>query len=111
MGGMNSNIGRNEGWFLGEDRTLRFTVLDDANQPVNITGWAILFAFQDKEGGATLFSRTPDMVDANGGVCDVQIDPTDTEDLFPGTYFYILERMDPGNVSVLAYGAIVLMAT
>jgi hypothetical protein len=110
MGGMVSNITRNESLFLGEDRVIRFTVLDDANQPVDITGWQIRFYFKEREGGDTIFTHMPDIAPGTGGVLDVVLEREDTIEQFPGTYFYLLERIDPGNNNVLAYGGITLLA-
>ena len=100
----------------GEDRTLRFTVEDEAGVAVSsfaswTFGWYLL-PRQDtprthadvlltKTSGSGITSAVPNV--------DVALDPADTLLYKAGTRFYELWCTDTGNVVRLAYGPIVFI--
>ena len=102
-----------DNWFIGEDRTLEFTVVDSAGTAQNITGWALEWVLRDAPGNATaLLTKTVGdgitITDGAAGRCDVAIADTDTESLSPNLLFHTLRRTDDGLETVLAFGEALL---
>lgn len=110
-------------FFIGEDKTLAFTVYDpDATEdeikaqtatPQDITGWALEFVLRrDPESFAITFTKTTadDVVIIDGGLgqADVYVHSADTVNLSEGVYFYTLRRADAGFHNDLAHGELVL---
>lgn len=113
-GGIRAIISTAASLTMGEDRTLRWTVLDaDGVAVASFSGWTFgwyLLPNQrtartdtdviiTKTSGSGISSSVPDV--------DVAIDPADTlTAVKAGTYFYELWRTDTNNVIRLAYGPI-----
>jgi hypothetical protein len=110
-------------FFLGEDKTLAFTVYDpDATEdeikaqtaaPQDITGWTLEFTVRrDPESFVITFTKTTDddvvIIDGGLGQVDVYIHATDTVTLSEGVYYYTLRRSDTGFHNDLAHGELVL---
>jgi len=109
-----ATISAADNWFIGEDKTLRFTVLDSTGTAAqNITGWAlewILRTRPDAEGTAIYKAGTAaiTITDGSAGICDVAIADTDTGTLSPGEYYHTLRRTDEGSETVLSFGKVSL---
>lgn len=109
-----SPITKEDGWFAGEDKALRFTVVDEAEAIVNITGWNFKWSLlMGSIRGTEVASKTSgagiSIINAAGGVVQVVVAAADTHDLEPRTHYHVLSRTDSGNVQVLAYGSAELM--
>lgn len=99
--------------FIGEDRTLRFTVVDSAGAAVDITGYALEWVMRERPAAATAtLTKTTDdditLTDPTNGLCEVAVADTDTLSLSPGQYFHTLRRKDDGSETVLSFGDVVL---
>jgi len=107
-----SNITDADGWFIGEDKTLRFTVVDQNGAAQNVTGYTMDFKLSATFSGDRLFTKTVGagitLTSPAGGIVDVQIDAADTSGLSPTTYYYVLRRTNAGSHWELAYGTAVL---
>ena len=106
-------IADTENWFIGEDRSLDFTVVDGDDVAVNITDYALEWVVRETPGGATasITKTTSDgitITDGPGGVCRVAIADGDTLSLAPGRYFHTLRRTDADLETVLSFGQAVL---
>jgi hypothetical protein len=96
------NIGQSEDWFIGEDKTLPFEVYDGSAAD----GDRVVLT--RTTGGSTItitgsFNADPD---TNTQRVNVLVEDTDTDNMQPGRYYYVLRRTDAGNETVLAYGDI-----
>ncbi len=99
--------------FIGEDRTLRFTVVDANDAAVDITGYALEWVMRERPGSdmATLTKTTGSgitITDGPNGLCEVAIADANTLALDPGTYFHTLRRTDDGSETVLSFGDVIL---
>lgn len=103
---------RDDMWFAGEDKQLQFTILDENEDPVNITGWAVTFSFADGVSETPLFEKTVGsgiaLTTPGSGLLTVTVTDADTEDLDAGDYVYALHRTDASTETVLAFGDVVL---
>jgi hypothetical protein len=103
-------------WFVGEDKTLRFTVVDDTpgHLPVNINGWEfewMLREYADAPRPYVVKQMGPTGIviqSAAQGIVDVLIQDENTEELPGGVFYHTLRRIDDGSSSVLAHGEAVL---
>ncbi len=100
-------------WFIGEDRTLRFSVTDAVGLPLSISGWTLEWVLRERPWGAqALVTKTTGagitITDAPNGVCEVALADDDTIALAPGAYFHTLRRTNAGFETVLAFGDAVL---
>ena len=105
-----------DGWFTGEDQSLRFTIYDldplTATSPPtvkNITGWTIQFRMATTATGASVLTKTATLTSPTNGICTVSVAALDTPALTPGTFHYTLARTDSGQNQVLAWGTAVLL--
>lgn len=100
--------------FAGEDKTITFTVRDDAGVAVNVSTWA--FAWQLR---LTRYNPTAILAKESGngiafvtngtdGQVRVTLTENDTRDLKAGTYYHGLARTNPGAFDVNAEGQFVL---
>jgi hypothetical protein len=107
-----ANIASTDGFFRGEDKTLRFTVVDDGDNPVNITGWTITFTMSASQHGAQIAGLTKTvgsgitLTSPASGILDVTILDTDTVAQGPAIYYYSLRRTNAGFAAELAFGSI-----
>ena len=114
-------IGGDGVMFVGEDKLLRFEVLDKtydpaipgSGVPLDMQGWTLLFdvRMKDTSPDPAMFSAAPSIV----GIYDpirsqntqrAVVTLTDNDlDLFKAkTYRHSLKRMDPGSETVLVFG-------
>ncbi len=100
--------------FIGEDRSLEFTVVDAAGAAQDISGYALEWVMREAPNStnAAITKTTGGggitITDGPGGVCSVAIEDTDTLSLLPGRYFHTLRRTDDGVETVLSFGEAVL---
>lgn len=101
-----SSIEADDGWFTGEAKTLRYTLLDADDA----TGWTMTWELRRRrsDAGPVVAKATNDGVVGGPGQVDVNVDAADTLALAGGTYHAVLRRTDVGNEQVLSYGAVVL---
>lgn len=106
-------IGGSGTLFVGEDKTFRIEVLDVSGNPVDMTGWAILFDVRktDKAPDPAIFSKTATVSGTFNSVRAVNaqralVTLTDTElnTVKNKTYRHSWKRMDDGSETVLARG-------
>lgn len=109
----NVNIGGGGSLFVGEDKVLRLEVISSAGQPVDITGWTLLFdvrkrdsapdpALLAKDAAVTGDFNASRSVNSQRAV--VALTDTDMNIFRARTYRYSLKRMDDGNETVLVWG-------
>ena len=113
-----SPIQASDGWFFGEDKTLRFTVSGDVT---GIAAWLVQFSLyrrKDRTQTPLLVKNSPAAVTpaapvppATTGTCTVTIAAVDTAALSTSAddqFAYVLRRTDTGNAQILAYGGAVI---
>jgi hypothetical protein len=109
-----ADITADDGWFIGEDKTLEFTVLEADGSAQDLSGWAIEWVLRREPGGSALVTKevgsgitvsTP-----ASGVLQVAVADVDTDPLPAGRYWHALRRADSGTEAVLAYGQVALRA-
>lgn len=105
-----ANITSDDGFFIGEDKSLVFTIQDSAGAAVNITGWTIQFAMADALSGSSDLTKSATLTTPLSGICTVAIASGDTIGLDPtSTWYYRLRRTDSGSRAELAYGTVDLL--
>jgi hypothetical protein len=108
-----------DGFFAGEDKTIRIVVYVDGHGPndpdpqvENISGWSLTWILKSRIGGAALITKTTvqgiTITSGPNGLSEIDIDRADTQDLAAGNYVHALARTDPGLYVVLADGDVVL---
>lgn len=110
-GSLRANITSEANLTLGEDRTIRWTVVDaDGVDVVSFSGWTFGFYLLPSQGTArtsasVLITKTSSSgITSSAPDVDVALDPADTIDLTARGYFYELWRTDVDDVVRLAYG-------
>jgi hypothetical protein len=116
-----ATIGGEGTLFLGEDKTLRFEVLDDSEAPVNVASWDLLWVVRDRPHPENEPVRLQKTVTVSGVFNSVrasntqraivELTDTDTASLRNKTYAHSLKRVDDGSETVLAFGPFVVEAT
>lgn len=112
-----SAISASDGWFTGEDQSLRWTIYDadpltevSPNVAKNITGWTITFKLAASVAGTALLTKTAALTTPASGICTVSVAAADYGSVPAGTYYYTLSRTDSGQNQVLAWGTAVVNA-
>lgn len=78
--------------------TVSLQMLDDADAPIDLTGW-IVFAWCKKLPGTILiFDFNPQIVDAPNGIVTLALDKTQTKPLPAGSYTWDLIFENPSGV-------------
>jgi hypothetical protein len=111
----------------GTDQAYDVTVYtsEDKTTVREITGWAMSFLIKRKQNdvdASALITKTTSAGIAIGGSFDatpedntqkatVTIADTDTDDIYPGVYYWELKRTDAGSEARVAYGTISLNQT
>jgi hypothetical protein len=106
-------IATDKNLFIGEDRSLDFTVVDANGTAVDITSYGLEWVMRERAASATAdITKTTSsgitLTDPTNGVCRVAIADTDTLALLPGTYFHTLRRTDDDSETVLSFGDVIL---
>lgn len=108
-----ANITPDDGWFLGEDKNLVFTIYQaDGVTPQNITGWALSYMLKrrvtDLDPAAVLTRTTAlgaiTLTTPLLGICTVSIPDDVSDPLVAQLYHHELKRTDAGSEGVLTYG-------
>jgi len=107
-----------DNFYRGDTRTFKFEIVDDADLPVDITGWSIWFTMKDdlfktdEEAAVQKFATMPNDIDSQNGIGFLILESTDT-DIDPGAYFYDFQRVlapavmgDPPQVSTFMFGKV-----
>jgi hypothetical protein len=100
-----SNITASDGFFIGEDKSLVFTIYDANGAVQNITGWTISWLLSATNSGTAILTKSATLTTPASGVCTVTVASGDTSGLTPGTYYYTLRRTNSGSKAELAYGS------
>lgn len=107
-------IREDEFWFAGEDKEIQFTIRDENDATIDVTGWSFEYEFVLKNTSTPAFTKTSpggiSLEDPTNGVVVVVIDAADTASLEEGNHDHILKRTDSGDVAVLAHGKAFLHA-
>ena len=104
-----SNITASDGFFIGEDKSLVFTIYTSAGAAQDITGWTISWLLSATNSGAATLTKSATLTTPASGICTVAVASGDTSGLTPGTYYYTLRRTDSGSKAELAYGTCELL--
>ncbi len=104
------------GYFRAEDKLLVFTIIDDTNATITITGWTITFRLGPTKGATPTITKTAAILNqsTNKGQCSVTLASADTSALSTSadtTFYYDLRRTDAGSRAELVYGTITLLQT
>lgn len=117
------NITADDHWFIGEDKSLVFTILKaDGVTPQDISGWALSWRLKrrktDADVDALLTKTTVSGIAISGvynadpavstQVATVTIADTDTDPLTPGSVYHELKRTNDASETVLAFGTAAL---
>ena len=114
--GARVTIGGSGSLFVGEDKTVRFEVLDTDDVPVNIASWTIAMIVHSKLGDV-LLTKSATVSGTHNATRSVNtqrasVTLTDTElQIPPGTHLYSCKRTDDGSEAVLAYGDFIVERT
>lgn len=109
-----ATIGASDNLFVGEDKSLVFTVVDTAGVAVNITGWTLSWTLKRRAtDAAALITKTTGgggiaLTTPVSGICTVTIEDTDTDPLGPLSGVHELKRTNAGSEAVLSYGTLEL---
>lgn len=111
------NITADDHYMAGEDKSLRYFVVDSAGATKDMTGWALEWVLRRSAASstATLTKTTGaativiDNGNGTGDMATVTITDDDTLNLVTGTYVYALRRTDAGSEQVLAFGTLELL--
>jgi len=103
------DIAQSDNWFAGEDKSLRFLIVDEDDAPLDVSSYALRWVLEGLSGTDLLTKETGDGItvgDGNGtgDAVTVAIDAEDTADIYPGVYRHALRRTDDDNEQVLSYG-------
>lgn len=107
------NITAANEWYVGEDKQLSFTVRDEADNPVNISGWTMEYILRiapshpEKKLSKTTtagITLDPDQTGAGKGKLYIDIDAGDTDHLRAGTYAHGLVRTNAGVNDIVIDG-------
>jgi hypothetical protein len=117
------DIGEDKEFFLGEDKVVRFPIVDDDGVPLDFATWGLEFIVRktDKAKDPAIIYKST----TNGGIvitgvynidseintqrAVITFDSEDTEFLKPITYRHSLKRTDIGSEGILSYGDFVLL--
>lgn len=104
IGAAFSPITEDDGWFLGEDKTLYWDIDDGTvgSAPSGADAWTVVLYLRQQPDAVDLVLEKPATI--TGAVAAVEIARDDTKDLPGGEYHYTLTRIDPGSYQVIAYG-------
>lgn len=109
-------IGGSGRLFVGEDKALRFEVLDSNGVPVDVAGWTIRFVVKSQTH-TVLIDKAASITgtyDANRIVNTQLAVVTLTDDdlsIDEGVHQHSLKRTDSGNETVLVYGEYLMQRT
>jgi hypothetical protein len=111
---LQSDVARDEGWFIGEDKRIRFTVYSTPQQTAvaDITTWT--FVYELYAGAEVAFAieagANLTVEDGPAGIVIVAVDGDLTAALPDLTdLHHVLRRTNAGERSVIAYGDVVLI--
>ncbi|HEX5782340.1 MAG TPA: hypothetical protein VFX80_10475 [Solirubrobacteraceae bacterium] len=109
-----SPIEARDGWFLGEDKVLQYTVYaEDGKTLEDITAWTFEWKlYRRRDQAEPVVTKASNagvtVLDGDAGVVGVIVNAEDTLGLGADNYFAVLWRADEGMRQVLAYGGAVL---
>lgn len=111
-----SDIPEGIGWFVGEDKGLVFTIVNQTTGLAeNLVGWTLRWELALEQFGTELIVKTTGagitLTSPAEGICTVLVASGDTINLTPGTYYYALRKTNLGQFSEVAYGAVELLDT
>lgn len=106
-----SHVNLSDNWFVGEEKQLRFLIVDAAAAALNVSAFTMEFALGQE--GANIFTKSGEdiTIDNGNGTNDrvtVSIDRNDTVDLPAGLYRHSLRRIDADAEQILSYGDVYL---
>lgn len=109
-----ANIGHDDEFFLGEDKSLVFTIYQsDGTTVQDITGWSLSWMLKkriaDLDAAALITKTTLNgivLTSAALGICTVTVNDTDTDTLEDDLYAHELKRTDDGSETVLSFGGV-----
>ena len=111
-----ANITKADRWFKGEDKIIRYTVVDSAGAAVDVAGYTAEWVLRlGPDGPTAIITKTTGgsgitlPAPTTDGIIEVAIDDIDTDNLTASdNYHKTLKRTNSGNEGVLADGFAVL---
>lgn len=91
----------------GDDLTRSFTIKDENDNPIDITGWTFLAQLRVRPSDAAVVETwTVTITNAAGGAFDMKLTAAKTGAMTPGTYVWDLQRTDAaGDILTLLAGS------
>lgn len=107
-----ASILESDDWYVGDDYPLRYQLLDEDGEPIDVSGYTCIWVFKERVGDpdALVSKSTASGIDvsAGSGYIDVSIEDTDTDALEAMTGVIALKRTTSGSEETLAEGTAVL---
>lgn len=110
---LDAPIGGNGSLFVGEDKVFTLELIDMSSNPVDMSGWTLLFDVRKKDNSIdpAIISKTPSLTgtfnasrSSNTQRAVAVVTDTDMNLFKAGTYRHSWKRMDDGSETVLAWG-------
>lgn len=95
-------------WYEGEQKLLRWTVVDRGRVLVPVTGWNVTLSIYRRRDPTALYVLPVEVDPALPSTLTCLVTAAITTALGPGSYRYVLARTDPGAEQVIASEDIVL---
>lgn len=110
---LDSTVGGDGSLFVGEDKTFRLELIDANSNPVNMTGWVLVFDVRklDNSPAPPILSFTPTITGTfnatralNTQRAIVGVASLDMDKFKAGIFRHSWKRIDNGSETVLAWG-------
>jgi hypothetical protein len=102
-----TSVNQNFVMFSGDDKTLRFTVLDSSSASIDLTGASVTWMLATDDKSASLIKKSTDSgcgISISGCTFDVDLSPSDTDGL-TGVYYHEAQVRDSASdLSTVATG-------
>ena len=92
--------------FDDTDRVLQFTLLDEAGDPLVITGWTLSFRLGEPGSSTASVTKTLAVTNGAAGECECSFSAAETTALTAGVKKYSIRRTDSSTKTVIQYGRV-----
>lgn len=95
--------------FSGNTKPVAFDVIDQSDNPVDLTGASGVLAVGRNSGSVALFTKTGSLPGTPTNRIEFTIDPADTDALRGALYYEAKVTDQAGRVSTIAFGQITVI--
>lgn len=95
--------------FSGNTKPVAFDVIDQNDNPVDLTGASGVLAVGRNSGGAALFTKNGSLPGSPNNRIEFEIAPADTDALRGPLYYEAKVTDQAGRVSTIAYGQLTVI--